>query len=101
VTPAPERRLVIEWPAPRDAGMLGTLTRLYDADSDKQIMTAMRLVAHPGDVIKATATVFADENGDPLLYGGAPVGAPAGERALRTVDIEFIVTAMRIAEPAS
>jgi hypothetical protein len=100
VTPAPERRLVIEWPSPRASGMQGALASLYDADSGKQIMTAMRLVVDPSDVITATATVFADENGEPLLYGGAPVEAPGGEGGIRTVGIEFTVTAMRIAEAA-
>lgn len=98
MTPAPDRRLIIEWPAPRDDGMPGAMVRLYDADSGQQIMTAMQLVVDPADVIKVTATVFADENDEPLLHGGMPVGCDSG-RGVRTVDIEFTVTAMRVAGP--
>lgn len=89
-------RVIIEWPPPREHGMPGWGVSLFDADTGKQIMTALRVTIDPQDVIKAIATVFADEDGNPV-YDREPVITEDGT-GIRMVNVELTVTGMRIAE---
>ena len=90
-------RLIIEWPAPRNGILPGWGVSLYDADTGAQIMTAVRLTVDPGDLIRATATVLADEAGNPVPHDRP---AEAGD-GIRTVDVEFEVAEMRVKEAAA
>jgi hypothetical protein len=85
--------LRIDWPAPDGKLLPGRKVCLYDADTGRQIKTAMRVAVDPALPIIATATVFADENGEPV-FDGEPALNAAGDD-IRTVDVEFIVTDMR------
>jgi hypothetical protein len=95
--------VIIEWPAPARPGtgvLPGWKVAIYDASApdaaeSKLITTVMRVAVHASaqTIIEADVTMFADEDGNPVL-DGAPV---VKDGDIVTATFPFLVAEMRIA----
>jgi hypothetical protein len=90
--------VVIEWPAPAGgsvyACMLGRGVRISDAATGRLITTCSAVAVHAdaGALVTADLTLFAGEDGEPLLGGEA---VPDGGE-IRTGVFPFVVSEMRV-----
>jgi hypothetical protein len=98
--PGPPYRgvIAIEWPAPTGgsiyACMLGRLVKITDAVSGKPVTTCSDIAVHAdsGALVTADLTLFADEDGEPVLDGKPAVRD--GETL--TATFPFVVSEMRV-----
>lgn len=98
--PGPPYRgvVAIEWPAPVGgsiyACMIGQGVRVTDAATGKRIATCLNVTVHadPGALVTADLTMFADEDGEPVLEG-EPV---LGDGEILTGTFPFVVSEMRV-----
>lgn len=98
--PAKGDPVIIEWPVPRNGSLPGFMTALRDAATGEMMpVTRLTVTAEPSGVIRAAATVLADEGDNVLFVPAYPVADKSGED-IRTVDMEFEVAEMRIGTPA-
>lgn len=107
--------VIIEWPAPRPGGgpLAGWGCKILDAGTGRMITTASQVHvplgwAHAERAITCFLTMFADENGEPVLYlePGPRKGTftpPARDDAgnVRTGTFRFEVAEMRVAGPGA
>jgi hypothetical protein len=103
--------VIIEWPAPHRKGMPLVTWRcaVLDAATGRPVTTVSKIAipAVTADVsgwIECEMTMFADEDGMPVLFPEEHPGWPAscmtgvdGERTLRTGTFAFLVSEMRVA----
>ena len=99
-------RVIIEWPAPGRSPVLpGWGCSIFDAETGKPVVTAEKLVipsvtATAADVITCDLTVFADEDGTPVLFpreDGHVTAWPAhGGGGVKTATFPFLVAEMRV-----
>jgi hypothetical protein len=100
--PGPPYRGVIsiEWPAPTGGSVYACLlsrgVKVTDAATGKPVVTCSELTVHAdaGGLVTADLTLFADEDGEPLLDG---VPGVDGDE-IRTGVFPFVVAAMRVRE---
>jgi len=90
--------IIIEWPAPFGASpysaMTGHAVEITDALTGKPVRTCLRasVAVDMEAIVTADLTLFADEDGEPLL-DGEPV-LDGGE--IRTALFPFVVAEMRV-----
>ena len=95
-------RVIIEWPAPGRSGALpGWGCSILDAETGQQVVTVSRVsvTADAEDAIRADLTMFADDNGMPVLFpdiDGNLTIWQAGDGDIKTGTFLFLVAEMRV-----
>lgn len=93
--------VVITWPQPQGTALHGWAVTITDAATGQPVRTVTSMEVHlhaaAEDVIWAECEIFADTDGAPILDGEPIVDT---EGAPLTATFPFLVTEMRVAEPA-